>query len=366
MRIIDQAVRKLALTAALLGGLATAGAGLNPAHAQQTYKLMFASYIGKSGPQSQAAEWWASEVERRTNGRVTVQFFYQGALLPATDILKGVADGRAGLGYVANAYHPAELPLSSVVGVPFVTWNAEAQMRAFTELYKHNAAFRGEWEKQGVHVLFFYALPENIVGTRDPFTTVEWLKRKRIRGLGYINQALQLLDANPVAIAATDLYDAMKRGTLDAYSGFVFDQVPSLKLNEVAPYTTALGSGNYVFAVTPISSSTWKSMPDDLKKILTEVSDEFTGKMIEILGRTEDEVCATLKKSGSKVAVLPDAEVAKIKAIIGDKINKAWIADASKRGADAENFFKDYTATLAKYEQQSKYVSGIRRCVQSQ
>ena len=156
----------------LLLGLALAAVSPSPALAQKVYELQFASYIGAAAAQSRASEWWAKEVERRTSGRVKVKFFYQGALLPATDILKGIGDGRADLGYVANAYHPAELPLSSVVGVPFVTSNAEAQMHTFTELYERNTAFRNEWERQGVHVLFFHPLSENIVGMRKPANTV--------------------------------------------------------------------------------------------------------------------------------------------------------------------------------------------------
>src|SRR5215208_2810822 len=158
-----------------------------PVLAQQTYNLKLASYIGKGAAQSKAIEWWADEVEKRSNGRVKIRIFYQGALLPAADIMRGIAEGRADLGYMANAYHPAELPLSSVVGVPFITSNAEAQMRTFQHLYENNEAFRSEWEKQGLHVLFFHPLSENIVGMREPVKSVADFKGKSIRGLGYIN-----------------------------------------------------------------------------------------------------------------------------------------------------------------------------------
>lgn len=329
------------------------------------FELQFASYIGKGAAQSRAQEWWAEEIEKRSNGRVNIEFFYQGSLLPATDILQGVADGRASLGYVANAYHPAELPLSSVVGVPFMTSNAEAQMLTFSELYERNEAFRNEWESKGVHVLFFNPLSENIVGMRENNTTLESMKGKSIRGLGYVNQVLQAIGANPVAIAAPEIYEALLRGTLDGYSGFAFEVVTALKLHEVAPYTFATGTGNYVFAATPITKSLWDGMPDDIKAVINEVSAEYTSKVIEILAQTEDEVCRTIKEAGGSVSVLSDDEIETIRAAVGDSIEKKWIEEASARGAPAADFFADYKATLAKYEAEAKYVSGVKRCAEA-
>jgi len=266
---------------------------------------------------------------------------------------------------MANAYHPAELPLSSVVGVPFITSNAEAQMRTFQYLYEHNEAFRSEWEKQGLHVLFFHPLSENIVGMREPVKSVADFKGKSIRGLGYINQVLEIIGANPVAIAAPEIYEALQRGTIHGYSGFAFEVVTALKLNEVAPHTIATGTGNYVFAVTPITKTLWEKMPDDIKAMLTQVSREYMGKVIDILKETEDEVCAAIKAKGGTVSVLSDADVESIRAKIGDQINQRWVADASARSGNAGAFFKDYTETLAKFEKEATYVSGVKRCAQA-
>ena len=349
-------------TAALALACALAAITSAPAEAQQTYRFRFASYIGKAAAQSQATEWWAQEIDRRSNGRVKIQFFYQAALLPAADTLRGIAEKRADLGYMANAYHPAELPLSSVVGTPFITSNADAQMRTFAELYKRNQAYRQEWAKQGVHVLLFHPLSENILGSREPVRDVAGLKGKRIRGLGYINQVLDIIGANPVAIAAPEVYEALQRRTIDGYSGYAFEVVTALKLNEVAPYTIGTGTGNYVFAATPIALSTWNDMPADLKTIMTEVSDQYADKFVEFMARAEDEVCAAIKKSGGTVTVFADQDIDKMKAQIGDQIQKLWVKDATTRGAAAEPFLADYLGTLRKYESQSKYVSGVKRC----
>jgi len=344
--------------------LATWGFGFT-VQAQESYNLQFASYIGNGAAQSRAQEWWASEIEKRTNGRVKIEFFYRGSLLGARDMLQGVADGRASMGYVANAYYPAELPLSSVVGVPFVTSNAEAQMRTFQELYERNDAFRNEWQSKGLHVLFFNPLSENIVGMRNKVKRLDELKGKSIRGLGYINQVLQKIGANPVAIAAQEIYEGMMRKTIDGYSGFAFEVVTALKLQEVAPYVFTTGTGNYVFAATPITKSLWDGMPDDIKSIFNEVNREYMDKVTEFLAMTEVEVCKKIKSSGGEVYELPKEDIDKIRLLVGDTISNQWIEETNKRGGDAKAFFADYRKTLTKYEKQATYVSGVKRCADS-
>jgi TRAP-type C4-dicarboxylate transport system substrate-binding protein len=328
----------------------------------QEFKLQFASYIGDTAAQSRAQEWWADEVEKRSAGRVSVDFFYRGSLLGARDMLQGVGDGRASMGYVANAYHPAELPLSTIVGVPFMTSNAEAQMRTFMDLYENNSDFREEWRSKNVHVLFFNPLSENILGTREQISGVDDLKGMRIRGLGYVNNVLDAVGANPIAIAATEIYEGMLRNTLDGYSGFAFEVVTALKLQEVAPHTTATGTGNYVFAATPINLDLWESMPEDIQSILTEVSMEYQGKVAEFLAMTEDEVCKTILDSGGTVTVFSDADVAKIRDAVGPSIIADWIDTVNSSGVDAEKFLSEYKEKLAMYETQVEYVPGVQRC----
>lgn len=346
-----------------LAGLAVATINPGPAAAQE-FRLQFASYIGQAAAQSRAQEWWASEVEARTNGRVSVEFFYSGSLLAATDILRGVGDGRASMGYVANAYHPAELPLSTIVGVPFMTSNAEAQMRTFMDLYENNDAFRQEWQANNVHILFFNPLSENILGTREPVSGIADLQGMRIRGLGYVNQVLDAVGANPVAIAAPEIYEALLRGTLDGYSGFAFEVVTALRLQEVAPHTMSTGTGNYVFAATPINMDLWNSMPEDIQTILTEVSDEYQDTVSRFLSQTEDEVCQVILDAGGSVSVLPDEDIAQIRAAVGDSIIEDWVRTVEARGVDAQAFLAEYTEKLAMYEQQVSYVSGVRRCAE--
>ena len=340
----------------------TFSAAVGPAMANESYALQYASYISENAPQSRAFSWWADEVEKRTGGRVKVDLFFASSLLKATDMLRGVADGRAQIGYVANPYFPAELPLSSVAGVPFVTSNTEAQMRTFYELYDRNTAFRDEWQSNGVHVLFFNLLSANVIGSSQPITDLEGLENQSIRGVGYVNQVLDLLKANPVAIAAPEIYEALLRGTIDGYSGIPYGLIPALKLQEVAPHTLSLGTGTFAFTATAMDKDLWDEMPEDIQLILTEVSREYMDVAVEMFIEAESKVCAQIKEAGGKVRLLSEGDNTKLREVIGTQISDLWIEQTRRSGADSVAFFEDYTQTLARYDAEATYVPGAEVC----
>lgn len=328
----------------------------------ETLELRFASYIGESAPQSQTMQWWSDEVSRRTDGMVTVEHFYAQALLPATEILPGVGSGRADAGYTANAYHPAELPLTSVVEIPFLTSNAAAQALALQELYETNDAFRREWNDQGVHVLFFPALSGNILGSKEPVSGLADIEGKSIRGLGLINDALSAVGANPVAIPAPDIYESLQRGVIDGYSGFAFEVVTALNLQEVAPNIVGTGMGQYVTPAIVITKSEYDALPADARAEVDEVSAEALDRSIQLLKETETEVCTTILDGGGTVSMLPDEDISRWEDQVASQLREQWISDHAGTSVPAEEFLNTYENLVETYEAEVEYVPGVQDC----
>ena len=124
--------------------LTACGSGAQNASGEEVFKLKLASYQAPGAAEPLATEKWANQIEDATDGRVQIEFFYQEGLLPGAETLQGVADGRADLGYIADSYYPAQLPLTNIAGLPFMTSSPEAQGRTFIELYKDNEAVNAD------------------------------------------------------------------------------------------------------------------------------------------------------------------------------------------------------------------------------
>ncbi len=79
-------------------------------------------------------ERWAKEVEKRTNGKVKVQTFPGGTLLPAKNIFDGVTAGTADIGNFAMSYQPGRFPVSEAIDLPLGFTSARAASLALYEL----------------------------------------------------------------------------------------------------------------------------------------------------------------------------------------------------------------------------------------
>lgn len=334
----------------------------------ESYDLRFASYNVPTAAEAVASKQWAEDVGEATDGRVTVEFFYQEALLSGAETLPGVADGRADMGYIAGAYYPAELPLSNVAGVPFLTENAEAQGRTFIDLYESSDALRQEWEAQGVHVLTWAPVPPNIVAMKEPADSLEDLEGKKIRGYGYVSEALEMAGASAIGISQSEVYEALQRGVLDGTSGASIDIATDRDYQEVAPHFMDVNFGNYAVTANIISLQTWEQMPEDIQEAITEVSEGYLDQYLESLAELEVAACDELLEAGGDVTLLDESATAEWEEEAGPAIQEIWANDveASNPEADTDAFFDEYTSTLEGYETESGYEPAMERCAARQ
>jgi TRAP-type C4-dicarboxylate transport system substrate-binding protein len=79
-------------------------------------------------------ERWKTEVEKRTNGKVAVQTFPGGTLLPAKNIFDGVIAGTADIGNLAMSYQPGRFPVSEAIDLPLGFSSARAASLALHDL----------------------------------------------------------------------------------------------------------------------------------------------------------------------------------------------------------------------------------------
>jgi TRAP-type transport system periplasmic protein len=359
------------LLTALLGScsLALAACGsLSPSASDGTYDLKFASYNVPGAAESKASRQWAKEVEEATDGRVTVEFFYQESLLSGEETLPGVADGLADMGYIADAYYPAELALTTVAGVPFVTENPEAQARAFMELYENNEALRQEWESQGVHVVTWAPVPPNIVAVKQPANSIEDMRGRKIRGYGYVSQALRIAGANPIGISQSEVYEGLQRGVLDGTSGASLDIAADRDYQEVAPHFVDINYGNYAITANVINRQSWESMPQNIRNAINRVSEDYLETYLAELNKLEAAACDELLQAGGDVTILDEADTAAWRERAGSQIRQIWADDvtSSKPDVDPDAFYGAYTSALERHEARSDYQSAMKRCAEQQ
>lgn len=355
-------IAAVSAAALVLGACSGGSAGGNGG--AETFKLRLASYQPPGAAEAVATAEWAEQVKKATDGRVEVEFFHQEALLPGAETLQGVGDGRADMGYIADAYYPGELPLTNIAGVPFNTSSPEAQGHAFIDMLESNEQFQQEWENAGVRPLIWAPVPPNGVAVKEPAGSLADLEGRKIRVIGFAAEAFEDAGITPVAISQSEVYESLQRGVVDGTSGASFDILTDRDYQEVAPHFMDVRSGNYAVTVNVINKRLWDSMPDDIQDAINEVSAGYLDLYLEILQEHEDEACTKLTDAGGDITIIDESEAEAWAKESAEGAKQQWIdaVESSNPNADAEAFYDEYVSALEEHEASASYEPALQRC----
>lgn len=271
-------------------------------------ELTYATYLPKSFTFVQVDDWFMQEITKRTNGRVSFKTYYGASLLKALDVFPGLKSGAADLATGAPGYNVDLLPLSSVIQ-PYITEKADAAVRAFIELYRKNGAFKNEWEKNNLRLIYPLAAVENTLWTRKPVRTAADLKGMRIRATLGVARSLNMLGATPVALGMQDGVEALKRGAIDGFASSPFDLGVQVGLHEAAAYAGDAGRmGVYGIIATAFNLTSWNKLPADVRKVIDEVAAEVPDKYLQLTNAAVRQAADRIRATKTLAVVRPPEE----------------------------------------------------------
>lgn len=324
--------------------------------------LTYSSGYGETFSLSLTDIWWAKEVEKRTKGKVKIQFYWSQGLAKIPESLEAVSTGLADIAFMAIGYFGGQLPLSTASSLFYLAAKPDAVSKALMEMYRTFPAFREELEKKNnIRPLMFSGTTPLIFGSRKPWKSFADFKGKKIRTFPGLEKPLSKLGAIPVSISFGELYVSLERGVVDAYTGTMWDLAAAARLYERAPYILDLGIGTYAAAGTFINLDKWNKLPDDVKKVMEEVAKEALTKQPELFMQADKKAYELFKKAGVKTIVFSDQDKAQLKKATVPAQWNAWVANMDKKGLPGKKFFEAYKAAVEKFNGESKYESPFVR-----
>ncbi len=269
-----------------------------------SYSSLFPAQYGLG----KAATAWAEEIQKRTKGRVKVTMYHSGTLTNAANNYEGVVNGISAIGQSVLAYTRGRFPLMEVIDLPGYPLNAMVTTRVADDLYRK---FMPK-EFADTHVLYMHAhIPGTISTVKKPVRTLEDLKGLKIRSTGLASKITEGLGGTPVAMPIGEQYDAMRKGVVDGTWASP-NALKGWKVAEVTNYSTMLFDVGYVsaFFVT-MNLDKWNSLPKDIQKIFTEVSQEWVEYTGNVWNQIEIEGYQHAKKGGHTFIYLSREEKAR-------------------------------------------------------
>ncbi|WP_158292171.1 TRAP transporter substrate-binding protein [Paracraurococcus ruber] len=155
-----------------------------------------------------------ADVERATEGRLTVQLHNNASLLPMAQIKRGVQTGQVQLGEILLSAYANEDPFFEVDGVPFLAWTwpqAEA-LNAATEPF-----IRARLERQGLTLLYIVHWDAQGFYMRSEMRSVQDLRGTRFRAYNTVTSRMaELMGATPVTVQLAEVSQAFATNVIQS------------------------------------------------------------------------------------------------------------------------------------------------------
>lgn len=303
--------------------------------AQKVISLNYANFFPAPHPHSILAEQWSKEVEKRTGGKVKITYYPGGTLSPAAQIYDSVVKGIADIGFSCFAYTRGKFPLTEVIDLPIGLKNGTVATRLINAYYKK---FKPK-EIDEVHVLYLHAHGPGMLHTKAPVNKLEDLKGRKIRATGLAAKIVAALGAAPVGTSMPETYDVLRTGVAEGAMA-PFEALKYFKWGEVINSSTvAYGSGYSTGMFIVMNKNKWNSLPPDVQKVFTEVSEEWIEKQAKVWEDIEKEGIEFTKKRGNKIITLSKEEDARWAAAVRP-IQDEYLKAMKAKGLPGEEALK--------------------------
>jgi TRAP-type C4-dicarboxylate transport system substrate-binding protein len=269
---------------------------------EKTFVLKLAHFFPATHPaESVLVKGWSDAVKEATDGRVVIESYPGESLAKAADIYNGVVEGVADIGLSCFAYTPGRFPVLEAFELPGVTYlnSRSASMVAWEGIKALNPA-----EVQDTHLLMVIATGPGDLFTKAPVRTLADLQGMEIRATGISAVTIKQLGGVPVGMPQSETYDALSKGVVKGNLSPV-EVLKGWKHAEVTQYITETPFlYNTLFFIT-MNKSVWESIPADLQKTISEVTEKFHEETGAALWDMQNEAGLKYAVDEQKMEVIP-------------------------------------------------------------
>lgn len=286
---------------------------------------------------------FAECVADASGGRIEIQTFGGGVLLPVTDTLDALRDGIVEMAMIWPGYWAGKNPVFALAGSrpgDPITDFSESFYRA-EQLYDVVAA---AYEIEGVTSLGAFDFgPAEIVNSNVEVRSLEDFRGKRIRAAGIGATFYNELGASAVTLTGTEIYQALQLGTVDMaeFNDWLVNR--EMGFHEVSRFVIepAMHTGAVDDKDLIVNPAAWNRLPDDLQNIVLVCRDRARYLSAIAYGIGNDRARQEWLDGGVEIINLPEEDVIEAR-LLGARV----IRDFAERNPEAAEFVRIYAEVL--------------------
>jgi len=254
---------------------------------------------------------WLPEIEKQTGGDLKIRPFFGGTLLKSKEVLKGVGDNIAQMGFAYPGHYPSRMLAHSIFSLfPKGPDKFENQAWFYRKAYAEIPALKAELAKSNVVPLMITAgLPGAFAG-KKPLKGIADIKGDKWRAGGkWLLRYLESAGAAPVSVPWGDVYVALQTGTIDGVFTN-YDGMHLMKFDEAAP--NLLISKKLWFAVPFVhfmNKEVFDGLPKNVQDSIVKASKIAEQEFAGVYDAAFEKVKAEQLAAGYTVTTMSSADV---------------------------------------------------------
>jgi tripartite ATP-independent transporter DctP family solute receptor len=275
-------------------------AGVSIAGLASAETLRFAHVYETSEPYHKWALWAADEIEKRTDGRYTVEVHPASSLGKEADINEGLSLGTVDLIYTGNQFAGRSYGPIGIAGAPYMFRDFE-HWKAYTESDLFKEIAQGYEEATGNVPLAMNYYGKRHTTSNQEIQTPEDMQGLKIRvpNAPMYMMFPEAVGANSTPIAFSEVYLALQQGVVDAQEN-PLPTIQAKKFYEVQDYITLTGHITDSL-ITIAGGPLWNRLSDEDKQIFRDVYTEAGQKITEDIVQSEKDLVAWFEDQGVTV-----------------------------------------------------------------
>jgi TRAP-type mannitol/chloroaromatic compound transport system substrate-binding protein len=285
----------------------------------------------------------AERIRKLSGGRLEIDVFPAGTIVPAFEVLDAVGGGTVEIGHTASFYWRGKMPASVFfTTVPFGL--GPVDHTAWLEFGEGQALWDELYRPHGVRAFAAGNTGPCMGGWfRKEIKSAADIKGLRIRVLGIGGDVFSRLGATPVTIPPADIITSMQTGAIDAVEFLAPSSDLITGVHKVAPFYYAPGFNKpNGTGEALVSLKAWETLSADLRAIVMEACRlEHATALADAAWQNAQALATLVAAHGTRVVFFPDSLID-----VARPVARALIAEIGGGSPVAGRIVASYNAAL--------------------
>ena len=301
------------------------------------------------GARAETMQWYAEEVARLTEGSVTIDMRWGGALYGDSAAVNALRDGVADLGTVIGVYFPQEMAALGVSDLPLENPDSWVGMRATDDVMRTEAVTQDLARRNLVYLGTFTASTVQMGCRGREIRTIDDIRGVRMRGVGTYGQVFRDLGASLVNMSVYEAYQGLETGLLDCTQVYSY-LVQAMSFDEVLTSYTLLDWGQIGSVTLFMNKDAFEFLEPSEQEAMMEAGRRLADEMGSRVFKANEEGIEILRAKGTPVIEFDPAERQRLIEASGSYVEQ-WQARADQEGLDGAALLAEFKERVAHWTQ---------------